>query len=123
MRKNYRDQFITTEVAIAELVPTSIAPTIAELSFGHGSLHDFFLERGLLEEPQLGRLGKSSSRAFLISNRFVRCDHNVDLPIVVMARDKFAIWEKLLAEAYGDYFDLFRRCNIICGELTYLIMA
>jgi len=34
VRKNYRDQFITTEVAIAELVPTSIAPTIAELSFG-----------------------------------------------------------------------------------------
>jgi len=54
------------------------------------------------------RAGKSShklSRAFLISDRFVRCDQYVDVPIVVMVRDKFVLWQKLLAEAYGDYFD------------------
>ena len=55
----------------------------------------------------IGRARKSShlSRAFLISDRFVRCDQYVDVPIVVMVRDKFVLWEKLLAEAYGDYFD------------------
>lgn len=59
------------------------------------------------ETSQSGRLGSVShlSRAFVISNRFVRCDQYVDIPIVVMVRDKFVLWEKLLAEAYGDYFD------------------
>ena len=59
-----------------------------------------FWERNFL----IGRAG-ALSRAFLISDRFVRCDQYVDVPIVVMVRDKFVLWEKLLAEAYGDYFD------------------